>query len=133
LFDVAPLAIPAGESLALKYQAVNDSWFTLEKPNYALLNKLSIQAPSSGSTVTLAAGQNALKLTSALLASLTIVFPPNPWDGMPLKIQSIGGVTSLTLNGASGQTIFDPVTTLSAGQSVEYAYSLDNTAWFRIG
>jgi len=96
-------------------------------------NVLQLEAPSSGGTVNISEFNETLKLTTGTLATLTVNFPRNPGDTQRVRVQTFGTITALTLGvGRVGDTIFDPVTTLAAGDSVEYQYQAGGAQWLRI-
>ena len=96
-------------------------------------NVLQLATPSSGGTVSISEYSEMLKVTTGALAALTINLPRNPGDTQRVRIQTVGAITALTLGaGSVGDTIFDPVTTLAAGDSVEYQYQAGGAQWLRI-
>jgi len=62
----------------------------------------------------------------------TITTAPNPYDGQRLTIFSQAGISALTLTANTGQTIYNPVVSLSGNTSVTYIYNLSATTWYRM-
>lgn len=94
----------------------------------------SLQAPSNGFSITIAARVKTLVLNPAgLLATGTIIMPAAPIDGQQIVVSAENfGVTALTVSPNSGQTISNEPTTLAAGQGFRYQYNLANTNWMPI-
>lgn len=131
VFDGGVIAVPIGGSVSYKYAAANNTWFSLSNSNIAQINKIDIQSPATGATISMLDGQCALKLNhGATIAALTIKLPPNPYDGQSVSIFSKSTVTALTLS--SSKTISDIITTLAADTGVRYTYSYGTLSWFRM-
>lgn len=62
------------------------------------------------------------------LAAGTVALPANPVDKQRATISTTQAITALTIT--AGATIFNPVATLGAGQSVTYYYSLSANGWY---
>lgn len=60
-------------------------------------------------------------LPAGTLATLTVVLPPNPYDGQNVTFSTTQILTSLTVSAASGAVLNAP-TTLPAGGTVEYKF-----------
>lgn len=58
---------------------------------------------------------------AATLAALTVALPTAPYDGQNITLSTTQAITALTLTAASG-TIPNPVSTLTAGQTIEYKF-----------
>ncbi len=92
----------------------------------------SVQAPTSGNTITIDSATPVLLLNPAgTLSTLTVNMPANPMDGMIARIGSDQGVTVLTVGG-NGNTIKNAPTTLAAGGGLAWQYNKSGTTWFRI-
>ena len=90
--------------------------------------------PLTGFTITMTVSQSAVSLNPAgTLATGTIVLPPTTFDGKVVSIFTTQTITALTISTSNGAT-FAPavVTTLAAGTSVSYVYSLAGSVWHRI-
>lgn len=87
---------------------------------------------SLGGSVTISNGTTLAIITnSGLLATGTIVLPPNPTDGMPLSINSPNGVTLLTLTPNTGQTISGPtISALVSSVPIRLKYCNLNQTWY---
>ena len=89
-------------------------------------------SPATGFTYTFGNSQSYIVLTnSTTVAAGTITFAPAPSDGAKECVFAQNTVTSLALAAASGQTLDNAVTTLSAATSVCYLYSASNATWDR--
>lgn len=64
------------------------------------------------------------------IATYTITMPAAPQDGEIVNISTSQTVTSLTLNGNSGQTISGAPSSLSANTGVDFMYVLSDTKWY---
>lgn len=90
----------------------------------------SVQTPTTGFSITIAAGIKTLELTPAgTLATGTITMPAAPIDGQEIRIASTQQITALTLSGNAGQTISNAPSTLAAGQGCMFIYNLATTTW----
>jgi hypothetical protein len=91
----------------------------------------SLQTPTTGTTVTTAAGVTQLVLNPAgTLAALTVTMPPSPGDNQPFTLMTSQTLTSLTVS-ASGPTVNGAPTTLSANTSVKFRFMTSLNTWFR--
>ncbi len=106
--------------------------------NGNLINKKGVadqsysrQVPTTGFSITIGAGVKTLVLVPAgTLATGTIIMPAAPIDGQIIVVSAeAAGVTALTVNANTGQTIGNAPTTLAAGQGFSYQYNLANTNW----
>jgi hypothetical protein len=90
--------------------------------------------PTTGQTVTVAAGDSWLVLTPAgTLAALTVNLPTSRTDGQTVLVNSTQILTSLTVSGA-GTTVNGAPTTLAAVNGFfEMRYTATLNAWFRTG
>lgn len=94
----------------------------------------SLQAPSTGFSITIGAGVKTLLLNPAgtLLAG-AVIMPAAPIDGQEIRIASDQTITTLTISPNSGQSLANSfVTGLTAGTGVGYIYNLSATTWYRI-
>jgi hypothetical protein len=68
------------------------------------------------------------------IATYTLQFPNNPYDGQQISITSTQTITSLTLSPGPGQTVVGAVTTMSASNltHLTYIYSAALLTWFAI-
>ncbi len=90
----------------------------------------SLQIPSTGFSITIAAGVKTLELSPAgTLATGTIIMPAAPIDGQEIRVSSTQTITALTVSPNSGQTFPNAPTTLAAGQGFSILYNLANTQW----
>lgn len=64
-------------------------------------------------------------------STATITLAPSPSDGARECMFSVGGVSTLTLNANTGQSINNAVTSLTADVAACYLYSASNTTWDR--
>lgn len=92
--------------------------------NYAYL------APATGFTYTFSSYNVLVLNPTTTLATGTITMPASPVDGMTITITSTKTITALTINANTGQSIVGNVTTLAAGSSQVFIYSLANTTWY---
>ena len=69
-------------------------------------------------------------LPAGTLASLTVSLPTAPQDGLNITVSTTQTITALTVNAASG-TVFNPPTTLTAGQTFEYKFIGGVNIWIR--
>lgn len=98
-----------------------------------LIRAFDFQSPVTGFTYTVPAGVVGTAFTPAgTLSSGTIIMPVNPVDGMTINISSSQTITSLTHNANTGQTILNPLTTISAGGAAAWLYRISNTTWYRV-
>jgi hypothetical protein len=97
------------------------------------MSQYSVQAPTTGFTITVAALISALMLEPAgTLASGTVTFPASPPDGFELRLSSSQIITALTLTPGAGQTIVDTISTLALGGCVTFKYVASTLKWYRI-
>ena len=94
----------------------------------------SLQAPSTGFSITIGAGVKTLILNPAgTLTSGTVVMPAAPVDGQEIRICTDHIITTLTVNANSGQSLANAfATTLAAGTGIGYIYNLSGTTWYRL-
>lgn len=89
----------------------------------------SISSPSTGFSLTVPDSTEILQLApSGTLASGSVTFPAFPMDKQQLTIATTQTITSLVL--VASAPIFNPITTLTAGQAVTYYYSQSAGAWY---
>lgn len=90
----------------------------------------SYQTPSTGFSITPAAGVSRLVINpAATLATGTVIMPASPVDGQLLVIMSSQIVTALTLSANGGQSILGALTTLALGGRIECIYRAASTTW----
>ena len=70
---------------------------------------------------------------AATLTSGTLTMPSKPSDRQVISFSSTQAITALTLLPNAGQTMPNPITTLSAGGFAYYMYRAANTRWYRVG
>lgn len=69
---------------------------------------------------------------NATISSLTLTMPAAPLDGQQLHIATTVAITTLTINGAVGQTVVGAPTSASgAGAVAAFIYDAQNTTWYR--
>lgn len=96
-----------------------------------LLQSYDYQVPTTGFSYTFAAGIQTLIMNPAgTLATGTITMPASPSDGMTITISSSQTITALTLQGNTGQSISNTITSLPANTTAQYLYRLSNTTWY---
>lgn len=94
---------------------------------------IQMSTATSG-TVTLADTGDDIQLIHeavSLAVTLTIALPANPQDGQTVYIQSVLGITTLTLSAVVG-SIISTITTLSAAGTAGYMYKASTTKWYKI-
>lgn len=90
--------------------------------------QMQYAAPTTGQTVTAAAGVDRLLIDPAgTLVALTVVLPASPVDGQLFIIATSQIITSLTITG----TIIGSLSTLVLGGSARFIYSATAAKWFR--
>jgi hypothetical protein len=90
--------------------------------------------PVTGFSATIGNGINFLILTPAgTLATGTVIMPASPQDGQEVAISSSQAITTLTINGNTGQTVAGAPTTFAANGFCRFKYVLATTTWYRIG
>ncbi len=93
----------------------------------------SLQAPSTGFSITIGAGVKTLLLNpSGSLLAGTIIMPAAPVDGQEIRVSSTQTITTLTVSPNSGQTISNAPVTITAGTGFAYIYNLSGTNWYRL-
>ena len=93
----------------------------------------SVQAPTTGFTITIANNISTLILNPAgTLATGTITMPATPIDGQEVQITSSQTITGLTVSPNTSQTISNAPTTLTAGIGYKFIYHLAGTNWYRL-
>jgi hypothetical protein len=98
-----------------------------------IIRNFDFQTPVAGFSYTVPAGVCGTVFTPAgTLSTGTITMPATPADGMTVNLSSSQAITTLTLNANTGQSILNPITTLSTGGSAAYLYRLSNTTWYRV-
>lgn len=79
---------------------------------------------ASGATINMQTS-NLVLVAGAAIAALTVNLPLNPPDGCVAELNAVNyGVTALTLNANTGDTVVGPATAaLAAGTPVRFKYS----------
>jgi hypothetical protein len=107
---------------------------TIVNGTNGLLRPADYQVPSTGFSYTFpASSQVVLFKPAGTLATGTITMPLAPSDGMIVTMASTQIITTLVLNGNTGQTVNNAITTLSAGGFASYLYRSTDTSWYRVG
>lgn len=89
----------------------------------------SVSVPASGFAITVPDSTEILQLAPVGTIALgSVTFPATPQDKQRITIATTQTITSLVLVAAA--PIFNPATTLAAGQSISYYYSQSNAAWY---
>lgn len=88
-------------------------------------------APTTGQTVTMAAGQGRAVINpAATLAALTITLPPSPVNGQIAGAACSQIVTALTVNAPGGATVVGGMTSFAVGGAFNMLYRATNTTWY---
>ncbi|MFZ9349524.1 MAG: hypothetical protein ACO242_02380 [Candidatus Fonsibacter ubiquis] len=89
--------------------------------------------PTTGTTVTVANATSSLILKhTATIATLTITMPASPSNGQLVHISTRSTVTTLTVNGNAGQTLYGAPSTIAATTPVAFIYETAAASWYRI-
>jgi hypothetical protein len=95
-----------------------------------VLQAYDYQVLTTGFSYTFAAGTQTLVINPAdTLATGTITMPAAPVDGMVITIESTQQITTVTIQGNTGQTIAGAPTQLLPNQPLSFMYNLANTKW----
>ena len=96
------------------------------------LTKSIVYTVANGGTQQIDNGITLVVLSSsALLGSLTVIFPQKPLDGQPLSIIAPKGVTLLTMTLPSGQSYSGTLPALAvANTPMRYKYAAVNQTWY---
>lgn len=94
-------------------------------------------APLTGTTNVIPNNVNTYLINPAgTLAALTLTMPSSPVDGQVLRIASSKSLTSLTINGAAGQTVSNAPTAMTISTTGGYGYSFiyrsTGETWYRL-
>lgn len=95
-----------------------------------LLQNYDYLVATTGFSYTFTTANGLVLNPAGTIATGTVTMPASAVDGMTVTISSTKQITALTVNGSSGQTISNPVTTLLAGSAITYLYRADNATWF---
>ena len=107
---------------------------TIVSGTNGVLQSTDYQAPTTGFTYTFpSSSQVVLFKPIATLLTGTITMTLAPSDGMTVTMASTQIITTLVLNGNTGQTVNNAITTLSAGGFASYLYRSADTSWYRVG
>jgi hypothetical protein len=118
-----------GESIRSAFDKVNNNFNQFE--NYVV--RYNHQTPNTGFDIDIDNEVGTLILDPAgTLATGTITMPDTPYDGQVQRICTSATITSLTVNGNTGQTIKNPPSTLTAGSGCGFIYRSTNTTWYRL-
>lgn len=97
-----------------------------------VLGAVAYSAPTSGATITTAADERRRIIDpAAAIAALTITLPPDPIDGQEWEGIFSNTVTTLTVNGAGGETVSGGGIMQAAHSSAKWVYRSTGTRWFR--
>jgi hypothetical protein len=120
LFQIIPGGVPSAQN---KY---------VTPPQITSQSGYAKFSPVTGFSYTFGNSQSYIVLTnSTTIAAGTITFAPAPSDGARECVWAQNTVTTLALAAASGQTLDNAVTTLSAATAACYLYSASNATWDR--
>jgi len=102
--------------------------------NYTKLDVEQIEVPTSGATVSMAAGTSVLILNpAAALAALTINLSDAPTHSKrTIELLSTRAITSLTM-AAGSATVRAPLTTIAANGFARWRWVASDTTWLRCG
>jgi hypothetical protein len=107
---------------------------TIVSGTNGLLRSTDYQTPTTGFSYTFPSSSQVVLLKPATtLLTGTITMPLAPSDGMTVTIASTQIITTLVVNGNTGQTVNNAITTLSAGGFASYLYRSADTSWYRVG
>lgn len=130
---IGNLTGPVGEEAPVG-NSENITW-----PNLGQANAQSfvVNAPAAGFTLTFALHQKVILVPAGVLATGTIVMPPNPFDGQEAQVFLMRfAITALTVSPGAGQSIdansLSTLTTLAANTGFTVKYNLPNTTWYRV-
>ncbi len=95
---------------------------------------LSGQIPTTGGTITVAAGVTTLLLNPAgTLATLTINLATLPYDDQTFTLSSTQAITALTMAPSAGHTLKAGLTTIAANGYASWKFQRSDLTWYRIG
>jgi hypothetical protein len=95
--------------------------------------KSDVYQASNGFSYTVPNGVTIEVISAAsLLASGTITLPSSPSDGMPLTLEAPNGITLVTVNANTGQTLLSgySIAIMVARQPYRLKYSAVNSTWY---
>lgn len=96
-----------------------------------VLQAYDYQVLTTGFSYTFAAGTQTLIANPAgTLATGTITMPASPADGMTITFSSTKEISTLTVNGNTGQSITGTPGVLPANTAMSFVYRLSNTTWY---
>ena len=96
-----------------------------------VLQAYDYQVLTTGFSYTFAAGTQTLFMNPAgTLATGTITMPAAPADGMVITFSSTQTISTLTVNGNTGQSITGTPGVLPANTAMSFVYRLSNTTWY---
>lgn len=90
---------------------------------------LSVQVPTTGFSITVAAGNTVLN-PAGTLATGTITMPAAPVANQEVKVSSTKAITALSVLANAGQSIVSPPTFMPAGWSFTMVYNSGDTTWY---
>lgn len=137
LVDSAPATLDTLNELAA---ALGDD------PDYAATTAIALAAkrlkpglrsesPATGATITMAdSTTDDVRLYlyhAATIATLTIMFPPTPFDGQIFALRTLSAVTALTLS--ASHPILAGASSLVANNRLSWEYSASADSWMRAG
>lgn len=89
--------------------------------------------PTTGTTVTVSStASNLILKHTATIATLTITMPASPANGRLVHISTRSTVTTLTVSGNTGQTLYGAPSTITATTPVAFVYESATTSWYRV-
>jgi hypothetical protein len=116
----------AGQVLTSGGASAAPTWSTLSTS----VVSYDYQTPATGFSYTFTTYSALIMNPANILATGTITMPASPVNGAVVTIATSKGISALTINANTGQTINNPIITLSSGQSASYIYRSASTAWF---
>lgn len=89
-------------------------------------------APASGATITLSAGDRALVIDpAAAIAALNIVLPPSPINGDVFELSASQAITAIAVTAPPGVSVNGGGGALAANGGMSWRYRAANTTWYR--
>lgn len=121
----------AGKGSALTHTEVDANFTNL---GYSVPDgAIQTATPASAASITVSNSTSFLILKhTATIATLTITLPASPVNGQVVHVATRSTVTTLTLNGGAGQTVYGAPTTIAATTPVAFIYETAATSWYRV-
>ncbi|MGH7174939.1 MAG: hypothetical protein ACREGR_01100, partial [Minisyncoccia bacterium] len=102
--------------------------------NASIAPTYTYNVPVTGFSLTIGAGIDNLILDPAgTLATGTVTMPAAPLDGQRVTIASSHIVTTLTVQGNTGQTLDGTITSIAANGFATWIYLATPATWYRVG